>query len=211
MVLKKIDELTKDDHHYLKNSDNCHYFGEYTSHKGYNHSPTNNLISNFKKPLEVKNTPQWRYKERAIIKIAQLFTANIGFKKPENVILVPIPPSKKKDDPNYDDRMSRVLSIYSRESNLDFRELIGIKKNIPAFHLNVGNRLTPDELKENMFVDLQLCNNIKPTIVLFDDVITTGSHYKACQELILENYPDSKIIGIFVARRNFPEPDEDFD
>jgi hypothetical protein len=37
-------------------------------------------------------------------------------------------------------------------------------------------------------------------------VLTTGSHFKAVKEMILERAPDTKIVGFFVARRALTNP-----
>jgi predicted amidophosphoribosyltransferase len=39
-------------------------------------------------------------------------------------------------------------------------------------------------------------------VVLFDDVITTGSHFKACKRAIEHTPRVERVIGIFVARRS---------
>ena len=39
------------------------------------------------------------------------------------------------------------------------------------------------------------------SIGLFDDVITTGAHFKAAKSLLTERFGDVAIYGIFVARR----------
>jgi 8-oxo-dGTP pyrophosphatase MutT (NUDIX family) len=37
-------------------------------------------------------------------------------------------------------------------------------------------------------------------IILFDDIITSGAHFKAVQEIIHKAFPNAPIIGLFVAR-----------
>ena len=47
-------------------------------------------------------------------------------------------------------------------------------------------------------------------IGIFDEVLTTGAHFKAVQELLQVQFAQAKIIGLFIARR-VPEtvdPDE---
>ena len=62
----KIDELTLPDHSFLTSDDVCYYIGEYTARKNFSYSPTNQLIYNFKKPMERKNSSDWKYKGSAI-------------------------------------------------------------------------------------------------------------------------------------------------
>jgi hypothetical protein len=106
--LTKIDELTRGDHTFLDQSDECLFFGDYSARKGFSHSATNSLIANFKRPVKYKGTPSWQYKIRDINAAAHAFSQNLGsaFSK---ITLVPIPPSKLENDPEYDDRMITVL------------------------------------------------------------------------------------------------------
>ena len=201
-MIKKIDKLTRVDHYYLEKGDTCYYFGEYTSGVGYTHSPTNSLISNFKKPIDAKGTPQWKYKIRAIKEVAELFLENIKFRTPENILLAPIPPSKSQDHKDFDDRMSHVLRIFNEKKGLDLRELLTVTESIESFHIR-EERPSPTELKNILKLEPLHCKNMKPTVVLFDDLITTGCHFKACKELILDSFPGTKVIGVFIARRSF--------
>jgi len=59
--LTKIDELTRADHTYLNDRDECLFFGDYSARKGFAHSATNNLILNFKKAIEIQ-----KYSELAV-------------------------------------------------------------------------------------------------------------------------------------------------
>ena len=109
MVLKlcKIDDLLRSDHLYLTEADQCFFFREYTANKDYDYSDyseTNSLIWNFKKRLDKKGTSEWKYKEKAIKQIAEEFRESLKAKWFEKYTLVPIPPSKSKEDPLYDDR-----------------------------------------------------------------------------------------------------------
>ncbi|QXP89654.1 hypothetical protein [Methylococcus capsulatus] len=38
-------------------------------------------------------------------------------------------------------------------------------------------------------------------IGLFDDVLTTGAHFKATQSMLQETFPGVRVIGLFIARR----------
>jgi hypothetical protein len=70
LYLTRIDELTRSDHSYLTATDECWFLREYTAGAGYAHSATNDLISNFKKPVAKKGGPEWKYKTLAIQQIA---------------------------------------------------------------------------------------------------------------------------------------------
>ena len=104
--LTEIDQLTRLDHYYRDPDDECYSLGEYTARQGYAYSDTSDLILNLKKTPDRRGRPEWRHKERTII---------VAAKAPKNAFMkswlrsatfVPIPPSKAKNDPMYDDRMS---------------------------------------------------------------------------------------------------------
>lgn len=38
------------------------------------------------------------------------------------------------------------------------------------------------------------------TVILFDDVVTTGSTYKAAKNVLLANLDNIKIVGLFISR-----------
>ena len=56
------------------------------------------------------------------------------------------------------------------------------------------------ELAENLRIDENECEGLRPNIILFDDVVTTGAHFKACKQVIMERFPDKKVVGLFLAR-----------
>ena len=51
---------------------------------------------------------------------------------------------------------------------------------------------------------LPLLSPTPKAIAIFDDVITTGASFKAAQIMIKKEYPETPVIGIFVAR-SLPE------
>lgn len=201
----KIDELARPDHSYLESEDECYYIGEYTARGGHACSETNQLIHNFKKSLEKRGRPEWAYKERAIGTIANLIRANI--KSDAVLTFVPIPPSKAKDHPLYDNRMSRVLTFASAGRRSDVRELIVQVRSVEATHLGT-ERPSPGDVLQNYRLDEDLCIPEPQMIFLVDDVLTTGCHFKAAKRLLSNRFPNSTIVGLFVARR---VPKSDFD
>lgn len=201
--LCKIDDLTRPDHAHLEPEDRCYYVREYTSRQNYSFSATNDLISNFKKSMDRKGTTEWKYKERAIFSIANEFRRLLPIGSLANMTLVPMPPSSAKDDPDHDDRMLRVLKNIDQEMNSDIRELILQNKSIPAVHFRGSYRHDPEELVENFYIDEDISEPIPQKVAIFDDVLTTGAHYKAAQGIVQERYPGISVLGIFVARRIF--------
>lgn len=132
-----IGELERPDHYYLTDADQCAFWGEYTSHAGYSHSTTNQIIFNLKKKPSTRHTPQWAYKEQEIERVAKAMKAAINPAALPNLCFVPIPPSKLPSAPEYDDRMLRIARLISPHGA---RELIRAVTSRPASHSGDNKR-----------------------------------------------------------------------
>ncbi|MBD1228315.1 hypothetical protein [Xenorhabdus griffiniae] len=206
--LTQIDELTRNYHYHLTGDDVCYYYGEYTSGRNYIHSDTNQLIWNLKKSVRTSNPNELRYKQRAIFEVAQL-VARIGNLK--DITFVPVPPSKCETDPEYDNRMEFILKEAKLiNPELDYRKLITQRNSMAASH-TATNRPSPEEIAANYIFDSNLAIGIRPSIVIFDDVLTAGSHYKAMKTVIKQHIPHVEIIGLFIARTVRESDFDDFD
>jgi hypothetical protein len=194
----RIDELVLSDHWHLNPNDECYYIGEYTARGGHACSETNQLVHNFKKSIDRRGRAEWAYKERAIGTIAAMIRANV--RDDAAVTFVPIPPSKTRADPLYDDRMTRVLRMACAGRPADVRELIVQINTVEATHL-ADERPSIDEVRDNYRIDETLLAPEPGLIFLVDDVITTGCHFKAAKQLLSAALPNTQIVGIFVARR----------
>ena len=209
--LVKIDEALRQEHCHLTADDDCYFFGEYQSRAGYAASPTNGLITNFKKSVTRRGLPEYRYKEQSIAEVGQLIRNSIASASLGASTFVPVPPSKSKADPLYDDRLVRALG--SGNPQLDVREVL-VKTHSTRAHHEYGEgerRPTPDDLYEVLAIDeTQLQTPLKQWVILFDDVLTNGTHFKACKRRLIERVPDAKVIGLFIGRRKAP-PSMEFD
>jgi hypothetical protein len=199
--LTKIDELTRGDHTFLDQSDECLFFGDYSARKGFAHSATNSLIANFKRPVKYKNTPSWQYKIRDINAAAHAFSQNLGsaFSK---ITLIPIPPSKLKNDPEYDDRMIAMLQAMRAPAGItpDIRELVVQTKAMPAAH-GSENRLPPNEWQTAYSIDEKLASPTPAWIGIIDDVVVTGCRFRAMSNVLKARFPQARVTGLFIARR----------
>ena len=208
MKLSKIDDSVISDHYHLTSDDLCYFGSNYKAGEGYGIGGTNQLIINFKMSVDVRGKKRYNYKIEAINKIAVALRGCINQNQLDKSVLVPIPPSKCKGDPLYDDRMSQVLRK-AFPNNADVRELINSISSKAASH-STDDRPTIQELYNNLEIDNTLNQNVPEFIVLFDDVITTGAHFKACKQILLENFPNVKVVGVFVARREIDNDVLDF-
>ena len=196
----KIDDLTRGDHWHLTPDDRCFFLGEYTARAGYAFSETNQLISNSKKSPERRGRPEWRYKGEAIRKVAGMFRDALPEDWLRTVTLVPIPPSKAKGDPLYDDRMLRMLQTLGRGLEVDIRELILQRESMAAVHES-EDRPSLEQLIRNYYIDEAVAEPPPTAVALFDDLLTAGAHFKAAQAMIANRYPGVPTAGIFIARR----------
>lgn len=200
--LWKIDDSTVDQHFSLLESDRCYYIWEYTAGRRYDFSPTNQLISNLKiKPSVISKAPKRNYyKQEAIRHSAQALRHLVSQIYAEhNATFVPIPGSKAAGNADHDDRMLQVLQRAFYGWTTDMRSMLKLTKSTQADHE------TPDRLSfDDLLAITQLKNTPgkppRPVVVLVDDVLNSGKHFKVGQTLICSQYPDVEIRGLFLAR-----------
>lgn len=202
--LTLIDETNRGDHPYLEPNDRCFFFGEYFAGKSYKGGSTNQLVFNFKcKPtITAENANRARYKAQALEVIAGGMRRVIGQENAERHTWVPIPPSKAIGDPDYDDRMLRVLRLAFQGYAADIRPLIRQTVSTAADH-EQEERLTRDSLRAILDVDLTDLQAMAPrqAIILVDDVLNSGKHFKECERCLRRAIANPvTIAGIFVAR-----------
>ena len=206
--LLKVDDSNRSDHWYLTPSDRCYYFYEYTAHKGFGHSKVNSFIANLKKPTSQRDEPHYRYKLAAIQGAAGLIRgvlqASPSLKTAATI--VPIPPSKPANHPEYDDRMEQIVSLACQGSEADNRCMLAQTQAYEASHLQGvgGSRIKPAQLQELYSL---VGDPPRGSVILVDDVLTTGAHFIAARAAILSVHPQVQVAGIFLARRAIPAED----
>lgn len=198
--LTEIDALTRRDHFYLSEDDDCYFLGEYTGGKDYSFSPTNDLVSNFKKTLDKRDTPQWSHKEAAIRQVSKALRKALDDDWRENAVFVPVPPSKTKEDPLYDDRMVQTLRGIDRQNPVQIREIIFQKQSVEAAHTSNKAR-DLNKIRNLYLVNEELCTPTPETIIICDDVLTTGAHFNVIKGILVDLLPKAHIMGLFIARR----------
>lgn len=207
-TLLQIDETTVGQHFLLRPTDICYHIWEYTRRGGFNASPTNNLISNLKKkPTKLAGNPREApWKERAVTYCAQATQSLINRAWIDGYgTMIPVPCSKIAGHPDHDDRLLRVLRLAFQGSAADIRPLLTQTISTTADH-ETSERQRFEQLLAVTRIDEALIGvGVRQQIMVFDDVLNSGKHFKVAQQLLAQRFPGTPIIGMFLARC-LPDP-----
>ncbi len=192
---------------FLTREDRCLFLGDFHGRRGWAGGRTNQLIANFKRSradIEGKPTTRRlrRYKERAVAEISEVLRGEFTREEVESLCtFVPIPTSKRPDDPRYCDRLERTLRRAFEGYRADIRPLLRQTLSTAADHRSGADRVKYERLLEITELDpQQLVTALRPVVVLFDDVLTTGKHYRVAKTRIRQASPEQPIVALFVAR-----------
>lgn len=203
MRLSRIDDASRHDHFHLMEEDECYYFLEYTSGRDYKFSKANDAISNLKKKPSNRHRQDYKYKIQVIQQASNAFRDALNQDWLRNATLIPVPGSKARNHPDYDDRMEQICR--GIQEGLDVRSLVVQRESTVASHEAAsGARVTVDELQALYQIDENLALPTPRSIAIFDDVLTAGVHYRAMKSILAHRFPCVPIIGMFIARRVFP-------
>jgi len=202
----KIDQISIGGYSRLNPDDQCFSLAEYDAGKGFRHSKANQVIQNLKKPMKKKpNAAEWKYKNRAIECAAKALHRAFSKFDLKTETIVPVPSSKVRGDPDFDDRLLKILERLAdlRRHNANFetdvREVITSLKSTEAWHTSKEPR-DPSELLSVYDVNSTLLAGIRRNVIIFDDVIATGGHFSAMKSKLLESNNELNISGVFLAR-----------
>lgn len=200
--LLRIDELLLPQHHYLVQEDVCLFLRDYLPGGGYQAGPTNDLILNLKKGPGVTGPAQY-YRDRAIEQCAQELFQALSLRQAQTATFVPMPPSRCKSDPLYDDRLFRILAALGRlyDFELDVRELVVQPVSTRSSSRESGaGRLKPTEIASAYEINRALAQDLGKFLVVFDDVVTSGAHFQAMKSVLSGVKGEASICGLFIAR-----------
>jgi predicted amidophosphoribosyltransferase len=202
--LREVDGIASRDHSFITSEDRCLYLYEFT--KGGGFAGDNQLIANLKKKPTTSNRYEMQYKSSAIQNIALTLVDALNPIFLASATFVPVPPSKEANDPAYDNRMTQVCRGLGNE--VDVRELVTQSISMEASHERGAKpRIQIADLLRVYSIDESIAAVEPHTIVIVDDVLTTGTHFKAMQQVLSGRFPNARIFGIFVARRVFATPE----
>lgn len=189
----------------LEKGDCCISFGKYIP-GDYDHA-MNRFILQLKTKLPVRDPNSWisrkRYadllkqKSDAIDQVAH-YLAKLDL---SHFTIVPVPPSKSRSHIDYDDRLLQILARAEevQGKKLDVRELIVQQESFQASHLCKGSQRPMADQILSRYQIAHSQEGIESPILVFDDVMTRGSHFKAVQKSIKQAYPHAKVYGMFIA------------
>jgi hypothetical protein len=206
--LTRIDDSNRREHHFLTPQDRCLFLGDFYARAGWTGGSANQLIANFKRPrLQIEHEAIGerlrRYREQAIGTISATLRRQFTPEEIESrCTFVPIPTSKRVDDPEYCDRLERTLRRAFDGHAADIRLLLQQTVSTVADHGSADDRISYERLLEITTLDPRcLVRPLRSLVVLFDDVLTSGKHYKVAKTRLREAFPELPIVGVFVARR----------
>src|ERR1700727_1953071 len=199
-TLTEFNDETRPLHASLTADDDCYYFVEFIKGAGYG-PPGNSFINNLKKHPSKRNTWEWPHKVRAIRTASRTLRRELPADWLSDSTFVPVPPSKARGHAEYDDRMLQVLRGLG---DADVRELVVQTESMEATHVS-DQRHTINELVANYEIDEDQAEPEPTHIVIVDDMVTAGAHFRAMARVLGERFPTVPISSIFLARRIFPE------
>jgi hypothetical protein len=200
--LQQIDPLTIAEHWHIGLGDECYFLWERVSGARYDQYATNQLIKNIQIPVSCSRQPRWYYKEQAIRyaagALSQLIPAPL-----RNATFVPIPPSLTKENPGHDSRILDMLNMVSPGLQ-DVRELVLANADSVSKEKNIS----PEQRAENYRINEEYTQPEPVTIVIVDDVLAGGSHFKGMKIVLRNRFPQARILGLFLSRAVRPIVEE---
>ena len=191
------------DHSFIEPSDECWFITEYRPGNRGAYG-INRLVFDWKSSVSAAalNPAVSRSKESAIRTVASLLRRCCDRQWAENITWCPIPTSSALGSPDYDDRLWRTVRAAFEGYDLDVRLLLRQVVTTTADHMAV-RRSTSRQLYDALQVDVGALQErpLRQRIVLFDDLLTSGKHFKCCQRRLREAAPWIAVSGLFFARR----------
>lgn len=202
--MRAFDDRTRADHAYLSAADQCWWLTEYLRGRSHEPGTDSRLIGSLKSsPSRIAfDRQRSRGRRLAVGAVAKLVRGAIAREWAETATWIPIPPSRAFADVDHDQRMLPVLRLAFRDYDVDIRTILSQRQTMQPDHL-CRRRSSVDALYGRLQINWQTlaARPLRDRLVLVDDVITTGKHYRCCERRLREALPAATIMGLFVARR----------
>jgi hypothetical protein len=197
------------EHWHLEPHDRCLFLAHYRAGKAGASGDGARLMHNFKcAPSLARHDPRRaHYKRLAIETLAGWLRAAVPRGQAEGCTWVPVPCSRCRDDADFDERLVCTLRRAFRGYDIDVRALLYQACSTRSDHV-AGVRLASRSLERLLRLDTALLNArpVRSRLVLFDDVLTSGKHYKCCQRRLAQALPGTPVVGVFLMRRRLSPP-----
>ena len=198
-----FDRASQDGSILLHGDDICVYYMDKTPGPP-SASKANQLIYNLKLDpmLMTGSQRKYNFKEKAIASFAEDLAGylsrwpSVG---PDNAIMVPVPPSKPGSDPRYDDRIVKVCEIVTRKTGIRHCECLQTIADLGSLHSDAMPR-DVDAIRRNTYFDPSMIPPGISCILLVDDQLTKGTHFKAFQPLFMDR--GYIVVGMFWAKEH---------
>ena len=192
----------------LSADDICLYYLVYTPAGGYEASDANQWVLNYKIPIQrLRDNPQRRhYKEKAIHDYACAIINLVRTIKVDDVSIsglhdkvgvLPVPPSKAQDDKDYDNRTLKTAMHVCNQTG--FRLCDDIETTNPIMASHSGGTRDPQIIEQTLSrvaLDANKCD----WLFIVDDVLVSGAHFIAINEVLKRTGFHGEVIGLFLAR-----------
>ncbi|MBI2521197.1 MAG: hypothetical protein HYV97_12290 [Bdellovibrio sp.] len=201
MQWKKIDQTILGFYPYLTSEDDCRFAYEYTGGgSGYAAGVINSDVLNFKKSGLKRNVePEWSYRNEAVNKFAGDLSVIINNTTASPLHITAIPASKIKSDSEYSFRYEDLFTVLK-----SFRPrtvpVSPIDQITSALSSHTGGTRNPQQIMSNYKWN-GFGTEVVDKLVVVDDVLTTGAHFKAYKDFLRQNGFAGQLIGLFWARR----------
>lgn len=201
---------------YITPDDRCFYLRDYLVDKATKTSAwkLNQVVWNFKiKPTVMVANPS---RERFKIEATETFAGELAEFITRPALFAPLPCSKTTGHADFDNRLMKTLerarainpyihicSPLTRTVDIESRHNVQGPRS-PMVHLNsITCTAIPDAA-------WPMINGIRGTeLYVLDDVLTSGSTFRACKQLLNATHPNITVGGIFWARRRTIVPCSD--
>lgn len=168
--------LFPDQHCYLTCADDCYFAEPYQC--------------NHRKGIRSAILALKRSNTFAITYFAEQLAAAVPREWATGYTFVPMPRSSG--------RSNALRSVLQKMAVRDCRELVLQRGRTPPSHR--GWRPSPAARAELFCINSNVAEPRPHTVVIFDDVVTTGSHFRAAKLVLRERWPELNVVGLFLAR-----------
>lgn len=189
---KKIDGIEKQTIPNFQTDDECFYAHDFIPSTGFQGGQANNNVINFKK---APNTPGQNYRTGAIYKFALDASSLIDCESGRTYAVTAIPSSKCKLDPQYDNRFEDFFGELAKlRPCIDIQWPIINQSTVTPSH-GGGTRSAATLASNYQFSGF---TGTHPDFILvFDDVLTTGAHFRAFKDFLIQSGYNGKVYGLF--------------